>query len=110
MQFDKGLALSLVTFWIVGPAHAQPLWQGSFYTIGDIYTYGNENTLSVFLDGVQCPNQKDYYVISPAQVNNAKQLITMVLTAKAAGQSIQLFVDTAVDAQNCYIKGAWVTD
>ena len=83
---------------------------GTYHHVGDVYAYGEADTLSVFLDGIQCANEKNYYHISPTYVNNAKQLITMVLTAKASDKKIRFFEDSSIDALGCYVKGVWVAD
>ena len=55
-------------------------------------------------------NQKNYFLISPTYVNNASQLIMMVLTAKASGEKIRFFEDSAIDSVGCYVKGVWISD
>ena len=92
------------------PAVGTPQWMAEAYLIGDVYTYGEEGTLAVFLKGVSCRNQKDYFFIGPSYVNNASQLIAMVLAAKAAGQRVRFFEDTDIDAVNCYVRGVRISD
>ena len=66
--------------------------------------------LSLFLEGVSCRNQKDYFFIGPSYVNNAGQLIAMVLAAKAAGQRVRFFEDSGIDTVNCYVRGVRISD
>lgn len=97
------MTLSLV------PAVGAPQWMGEAYLVGDVYTYGEEGTLSVFLEGVSCRNQKDYFFIGPSYVNNAGQLIAMVLAAKAAGQRVRFFEDSGIDTVNRYVRGVRIS-
>ena len=92
------------------PAVGTPQWMAEAYLIGDVYTYGEEGTLAVFLKGVSCRNQKDYFFIGPSYVNNASQLIAMVLAAKAAGQRVRFFEGSDIDTVACHVKGVRISD
>ena len=105
-----GVFVAVVLFCCSPPTYASPSWMGTYHYVGGVYAYGEADTLSVFLDGVQCANQKNYYHISPVYVNNAKQLIAMILTAKASGKRVRFFEDSTIDTIGCYIKGVWVED
>ena len=91
-------------------ANSAPTWMSTFHNVGDIYTYGTKDALAVFLVGSTCPNLRDHYYIDPTLVSNGNQLISIVLTAKAAGKKLRFYVDNAVDTENCYIKGVWMQD
>ena len=106
----RSLLIVLTFLCCVPSAHATPSWMDTYHDVGGIYAYGEADTLAVFLDGIQCANQKNYYLISPTYVDNAKQLITMVLTAKASGKKIRFFVESSIDTLGCYVKGVWVYD
>lgn len=101
---------SLLIALLSAPAASSPQWMGEAYLVGDVYTYGEEGVLAVFLKGVNCRNQKNYFLISPSYVNNANQLITMVLTAKAAGQRVRFFENSDIDTVVCYVKGVRISD
>ena len=103
------LAAAVLCGWL-STAGASPAWMGTYYDVGGVYSYGDADVLAVFLDGVQCVNQKNYFLISPVYVNNASQLIAMVLTAKASGKKIRFFEDSAIDSVGCYVKGVWISD
>lgn len=108
-RFKLVLASILMTLLAV-PAASAPQWMGEAYPVGDIYTYGEDGVLAVFLEGQTCRNQKDYFFITPAQVNNASQLIAMILAAKAAGQRVRFYEQFDLDTQHCYVKGVWIKD
>lgn len=48
-----------------------------------MYTYGALDSVSVFLEGNTCQNAKNNYFLEPTKVDNVKQIISMLLTAKA---------------------------
>jgi len=66
--------------------------------------------MSVFLVGSICPNEKNYYYIDPTKVGNGSQLISIVLTAKAAKKKVRFFADNTLDSTHCYIRGIWMQD
>jgi hypothetical protein len=76
-------------------------WRG----IGNIYTYTDEDTLYIYLNGITCPNTKDYFTIHPSVASNAKQLISMILAAKMTKTQVNILYDPEENPTFCYIKG-----
>ncbi|MCH2160076.1 MAG: hypothetical protein MK096_15005 [Oleiphilaceae bacterium] len=83
---------------------------GSGHLIGDIYTYGVKDTLSVYLVGRECENTKKYFVIGPPYVENGDQLIALVLAAKMAGKHIKFFYSNSEDTSNCFVRGVRILE
>ena len=82
-------------------------WTG-FHDIGNAYTYQDADTLFVFLDGVVCPNAKNYFSINPNQNANAKQIVSMVLAAKLSSLKINILFDKDQSPNYCFVKGLQV--
>ncbi len=101
---------SILMILVAVPAAGTPQWMQDAYPVGDVYTYGDEGILAVFLEGNTCRNEKNYFLISPMYVNNANQLIAMILAAKAAGQKVRLFEESDIDTVSCFVKGVWIKD
>ena len=87
-----------------GLAAAAPQWTG-WNGLGKIYTYTSDGTLSVYMDGYSCPNAKNYFQISPAHASSAKQLVSMVLLAKANNSIVNIRFEDTIDATHCYMVG-----
>ena len=100
----KKLIFSMMLLCGFTSVNAAPAWTG-WQDIGVVYTYASPDTMYVWLDGVQCPNTKKYFTISPANTNNAKQLISMILSAKMAKSKVSVFYESGIDATHCYFKG-----
>ena len=79
-------------------------WTG-WRTIDDIYTYTDEDTLYVNLNGITCPKTKNYFTIHPNEVSNAKQLISMVLAAKMSKTQVNVLYDPEQSPTFCFFKG-----
>lgn len=101
---------SILMLFLSAPAVGAPQWMQNSYLVGDVYTYGHEGVLAVFLEGLTCRHEKDYFLINPNHVNNSSQLITMILAAKAAGQKVRFYEDSDIDTVSCYVKGVWISD
>lgn len=89
---------------ISGMASAAPQWSG-WNGLGKIYTYTTDGTLSVYMDGYSCPNAKNYFQISPAHASSAKQLVSMVLLAKANNSIVNIRYEDSIDTIHCYMIG-----
>lgn len=76
--------------------------------INDIYTYNGEDELYVYLEGVSCPNTKNYFTVAPSRAANAKQLISMILAAKMAKATVNIMYDPDEHSTHCFIKGLWL--
>ncbi|NVJ60836.1 MAG: hypothetical protein HWE27_10610 [Gammaproteobacteria bacterium] len=102
--------LSLITVFIFTfSVQAAPIWT-DYHHVGMVYTYSTPNSLHVYLDGETCPNQKNYFSIQENQNQNAKQLISMVLTAKAMKKRVNFYTENNVDSVLCYVKGMMVEE
>ena len=84
--------------------YAADNWTG-WRDVDDIYTYRAEDTLYVYLNGVSCPNVKNYFSINPAHMDNAKQLIAMVMAAKFSKAKVNVLYDADLDSTYCYFRG-----
>ena len=100
----KKVLSSLILLSASLPLYAANTWT-QFRNIGDIYTYTDKDTLYVNLEGINCPNTKNYFSIHPAHMDNAKQLISMVLAAKMSKTQINVLYDPEASSTFCYFKG-----
>jgi len=106
-RFYLGFLLCFSSSCFAGP------WTSSHsegHLIGDIYTYGANDTLSVFLKGRNCENTKNYFWISPDHVSNANQLISMVLAAKMGNKKVLFNYKLDSDGNHCFVKGFRMMD
>ena len=78
--------------------------------VGMVYTYNDPDSLYVYLKSEQCPNTKKYFSITKGQQGNAKQLISMVLTAKAAKKRIRILYDPNENQTMCYFRGLQIEE
>lgn len=96
--------LWLILFIFPCVSYSADTWTG-WRTIANIYTYTEEDTLYVNLEGIVCPNIKDYFAIHPIATSNAKQLIAMVLAAKLSKIQVNVLYDPEQNSTYCYFKG-----
>lgn len=90
-------------------ASAADMWT-DWRKIDDIYTYTRKDTLYVYLNGISCPNTKNYFTIDGTKQENANQLISMVLAAKLANKKINVYYDPSESTDYCYFKGLKIQD
>ncbi len=100
----KKIMLLILSMAVTLPLQAADIWT-DYKTVGDIYTFVEEDHLYVYLDGVSCPKAKSYFIIHPSRTNNAKQMIAMILAAKMSKAQINLFYDPDDDPTFCFVKG-----
>ena len=98
------ILLSIILLCASTFSNAENIWT-DWRSIESIYTYTSEDTLYVWLEGIQCPNTKKYFVIDPTVAANAKQLISMVLAAKMSKSKVNVFYDPEASTAYCYFKG-----
>lgn len=102
------LFLYLTTLMLSFNLAAEPQWQKDYHNVASVYTYGANGVLAVYLEGISCENQKSYFLITPSQVANANQQISMVLMAKASGKKLRFQIDSDIDDAHCYVTGVWL--
>ncbi len=88
---------------------ASPKWTG-FREVGLIYTYNDLDSLYVYLKGESCPSKKNYFSIIGTQQKNAKQLISMILTAKSSKKKVNIYYGASESEVLCYIHGLQIEE
>jgi len=76
-------------------------------TVSYVRTYDG-TTWSIGLNGIICPNEKDYFYIYDRTNNNA--VASVALAALAAQKRLLINYSVNADGIHCRVTGVWIED